>query len=146
MQRAVIVALLGLLRAATLPAQEATSVQRELISLANAFSDAEVKKDRVAMERILADDYSYIHSNGSVLNKTREIAETMSGEMKWTGFKQDELNVRVYGDVAILTGREILEGAAKGYASGARRFTEIFVKRAGNWQLVGGQSTLASGK
>src|SRR5437870_1843679 len=104
MQRAVIVALLGLLRAGTLPAQEAKSVQQELISLANGFSDAEVKKDRVAMERILADDYSYIHWNGSVLNKNREIAETMSGEMKWIGIKQDELNVRVYGDVAISPG------------------------------------------
>jgi ketosteroid isomerase-like protein len=146
MQRAVIVALVGLLRAGTLPAQGATSIQQELVSLANAFSDAQVKKDRAAMERITADDYSFIHSNGSVLNKTREIAETMAGDMKWTGFKQDELNVRIYGDAAVVTGRETLEGAAKGYASGARRFTEIFVKRAGRWQLVGGQSTLASDK
>ena len=48
--------------------------------------------------------------------------------------------------VGIVTGRLTMEGKAKQYASGARRFTDIFVKRGGRWQLVGGQTTLPPAK
>ena len=58
----------------------------------------------------------------------------------------DDMKVRVYGDVAIVTGRQTLQGTAKGYVSGPRRFTDIFVKRNGRWQCAGGQSTLVAAK
>src|SRR5437762_11847154 len=88
------------------------------------------------------DDYLYTHSNGSVLNKTQEIAESMSGDVQWTDSKFADLKLRIFGDVAVLTGRQTIQGAAKGYVPGPRRITDIFVKRNGRWQYVGGQSTL----
>ena len=141
MSRALGLMLLGLLLAGHILAQT-PSVQQQLITLENAWNDAVVKKDRAALERIMADDYSYTESNGSVLNKTQEIAETMSDDAKWNSAKLDDVNVRVFGDVAIVTGRVTLEGAQKGYVSGPRRFTDVFVKRAAGWQVVAGEATL----
>ena len=46
----------------------------------------------------------------------------------------------------LVTGRQTLQGTAKGYVSGPRRFTDIFVKRNGRWQCAGGQSTLVPAK
>ncbi len=81
-------------------------------------------------------------SDGSVLNKTQEIAESMSSDVQWTDSKFADLKVRIFGDVAVLTGRQTIQGTAKGYLPGARRVTDIFVKRSGRWQWAGGQATL----
>jgi glucose/arabinose dehydrogenase/ketosteroid isomerase-like protein len=120
----------------------AGAADRELKDLVQRYNDAQVKRDRGTLEQIWADDYLYTHSNGAVMNKAQDIADTMSGDMTWTAAKLDDLNVRVYGEVGIVTGRLTMEGRAKQYASGARRFTDIFVRRGGRWQLVGGQTTL----
>ena len=71
----------GLLLAGPLLAQGTGAVQQEVIAVSKAYSDAQVKKDRAAFERIIADDYSFIHSNGSVLNKSQEVAQGTSSGM-----------------------------------------------------------------
>src|SRR5215471_8420302 len=105
MRRGIMGAAWGLLCTGNLLAQGPSSVQQDLIALSNRFGQAQVKKDRAAFEEIIADDYSYIHSNGSVWNKTQEITELMSSSMNWTASKLDNMNARVYGDVGIVTGR-----------------------------------------
>jgi ketosteroid isomerase-like protein len=105
-----------------------------------------MKKDRATMERLYAEDYMYTHSNGTVLNKAQEIAESMSPDQAWTAHKSDDLKVRIYGNVAIVTGLSTLTGSSKAYVSGPRRFTEVWVRRNGRWQMVGGQSTLVPAK
>lgn len=136
------VALLGLLASHRVGAQATSTAEQEIIKLEHTVIDAQIKKDRAVLERLLADDYLYTHSNGSVFDKAQEITESMSSDVRWADASFADLKVRFFGDVAVLTGRITLEGAAKGYATGARRITDIFVKRTGRWQYVGGQSTL----
>jgi len=146
MKRAHVVALLGLLASSRARAQATSAVEQEIIKLEQTVTNAQFKKDRAALERLLADDYLYTHSNGSVLNKAQEIAESMSSDVQWTDSKFADLKVRVFGDVAVLTGRQTIQGTAKGYVPGPRRITDIFVKRSGHWQWVGGQATLEPSK
>ena len=136
------VALLGLLASNRAWPQAASAVEQEILKLEQAVTDAQFKKDRAALERLLADDYLYTHSNGSVLNKAQEIAQSMSSDVQWTDSKFADLKVRSFGDVAVLTGQQTIQGTAKGYVPGPRRITDIFVKRSGHWQWVGGQATL----
>jgi len=136
------VALLGLLAGSRVAAQTPSAAEQEIIKLEQTVSDAQIKKDRPTLERLMTDDYLYTHSNGSVFNKAQEIAESMSSDVQWTDAKFADVKVRIFGDVAVLTASETLQGAAKGYATGARRITDVFVKRNGRWQWVGGQSTL----
>jgi hypothetical protein len=76
----------------------------------------------------------------------QDIAEAMSNDIKWTASKIDGLKVRILGDVAIVTGLQTLTGSAKNYVSGARRFTDLWIKRDGRWQSIGGQTTLVPSK
>jgi len=124
----------------------ATSTEQELMRLVQQYNDAQVKGDRQALERLWADDYLYTHSNGTVMNKAQDIADATSGGMTWTAARLDGMKVRVFGDVGIVTGRLIMEGRAANYASGPRRFTDIFVRRNGRWLLVGGQTTMLATK
>ena len=142
MKRTLAFALLVLLASGRAWAQATSATEQEIIKLEQAATDAQFKKDRAALERLLDDDYLYTHSNGSVLNKTQEIAESMSSQVQWTDSKFADLKVRIFGDVAVLTGQQTVQGTAKGYVPGPRRITDMFVKRSGRWQWAGGQATL----
>lgn len=144
MKRTVVLILAGAIAGHVAWAQTAGPVEQELMKLAQAALDATLKKDRAALERVYADDYVYSHTNGGVLSKAQEIAQVMSGESQWTSDTASDMSVRVAGDAAIVTGLEVLQGTAKDYAAGPRRFTDIWVKRNGRWQQLGGQSTLVA--
>ncbi len=147
MKRVIALTLLGVLVAVPTYAQKRNATEQEVLKASQVLDEASlIKKDRATMERLYADDYMYLHSNGTVNNKTQEIAEYMSPDLKWTTHKSDDLKVRIYRDVAVVTGLSTLTGSAKGYVSGGRRFTEVWVRRNGRWQSVGGQSTLVPAK
>ena len=134
----------GLSAGVLVSAQQSASVADEVLRLERAQTEANVKKDRAAYDRLLADDYTYVHSNGTLNNKTEDIGSTMSSDMKWTSDVLTETKVRVYGDAAIVNAIETMQGAAKEYQPGPRRLTDVWVKRTGGWQLVAGITTLIS--
>ena len=135
---------IALLIGLAVSAQDIGSVTSELRRLEQAASEATVKKDRAAIERLYADDYSYIHSNGSIATKAQELSDVVSPDFKWTSTTVTDIKVRVYGDTAIVLGVENLQGTAKGYVPGPRRFTDVWVNRNGRWQEVAGQATIVS--
>ena len=121
-------------------AQAPASVEQEVIKMDQAFDDATMKKDKAALERMIASDFFYIHSNGQTSDKATEIADAM--QMQWTSSKLTDVKARSYGAMAVVTGIQTLTGSAKGYVSGPRRYTTLWVRRNNQWQIVGGQSTL----
>jgi ketosteroid isomerase-like protein len=147
MKRVIALALLGVLVAVPAYAQKGNPTEQAVLKASQALDEASLmKKDRATMERLYADDYMYTHSNGTVHNKGQDIAESMSPDQAWTAHKSEDLKVHVYGNVAVVTGVSTLTGSSKGYVSGPRRFTEVWVRRNGRWQEVGGQSTIVPTK
>ena len=52
------------------------------------------------------------------------------------------MNVRVYGDAAVVTYSTMDKGTFKGQdISGRYRWTDVFARRGGTWQIVAGQGT-----
>ena len=136
----------GLLVVSPGAAQAPSATDQTVLELDRALIDALFKNDRTTFELLLADDYVYLHSNGTVASREEEIAQTMASDVKWTASKLSGLKVRVYGDAAIVTGTLTHTGSAKGYVGGARLVTHLWVKRNGRWQTVGGQSTVVPAK
>jgi hypothetical protein len=66
----------------------------------------------------------------------------MAGGSTWTARRYDDVKVRIYGDVAIVTGVFSITGTSSTYRAGPRLITRLFVRRSGRWQDVGGQATL----
>ena len=146
MTRATLFGIVAVLAAAPAYSQSPNAAEQAVLKAYHALDQAQFKKDRAIMERLMADDYVYTHSNGAVNDKAADIKETMSEDIKWTGAKDDDVKARLYGNVAVVTGQVTLTGSAKHYVPGLRRFTEIWVKRGGRWQNVGGQTTLVPAK
>jgi ketosteroid isomerase-like protein len=123
--------------------------EQELIALENDWSQAAVKRDGAALQRFYADEYIFTDENGVVSNKTQEILNLTNGIFRLTSYKFEDVKVRVYGDVAVVTGRNTIKGIwedVKRDISGPYRFTDVFVKRNGRWQCVASQSSAVAAK
>jgi len=108
------------------------------------WSQADVKKDVTALNRILADDWTGIDFQGTVLTKAEalkpvglhsDVTETESTEVA-------EMKIRIFGKTAVVSGTEIERSQYKGKdSSGKYIWTDVFVLRKGHWQAVSSQST-----
>jgi ketosteroid isomerase-like protein len=113
-------------------------VQRE-------WMEAVRDKDVAALDRILADDYTYTDSRGRVSNKADNLrqARAVGGRMK--AFHTSDAKARVYGDLAIVTGRMRIEGVASGQPYDAEvRFTDILARIDGRWRAVAAHASKPS--
>jgi ketosteroid isomerase-like protein len=118
------------------PAKSA-SVEQELIKLENDWNNASVKRDVAALGKILADDWTAIDADGAVETKAQSLANLKSGEDAYTSAVADEMKVCVYGDAAVVLGRNTVKEQYKGKdISGQYRFIDTWIKKAGRWQCV----------
>jgi len=99
--------------------------------------------DTAALSRMLAPDFVEISRLGTVRTRADNIRDIASGALHLTSVAYDSLTVRVYGDVAILTGIADNSGTMRGFPfSGKVRYTRLFVRRDGRWQAVLMQQTM----
>jgi ketosteroid isomerase-like protein len=119
------------------PAQPVPYVQQSLMSLEREISDAINAKEVSIMERILTDDYRLISANGDSEDKFALLDDIHNGRAG--NFAQPEnMQVQVNGDRAIVVGeREESIPVSKNKMQTARvRFTDTFIRRAGEWLLI----------
>ena len=123
---------------------DASEVAELLRDIEKRLAAAWVESDRSFIEQILADDWSVIDLTGRVLNKAEVLEEAFSSQNRKVGsMKINDINVRSFGDWAIVTGRTEAAGEYQGEAVEVMlRFTDVFVYRNGNWQVVASQATL----
>lgn len=116
----------------------------ELNELQQRLIRAWVELDRETIDAILSDDWTVIDPAGRVLTKAQVIAEGFeSGTRKIESGAIDEVKVRLFNDVAVVTGRTIAQGSYEGTSVSVNlRFTDVCVKRGNGWQVVASQATL----
>ena len=113
------------------------NIERELIKLEHEWADAVVRGDLAVLDRIEANDLIVTDPDGKVSNKAQDLADVKSGAFKAESIKLDDMKVQVYGDTAVVTGRTTMKGQYNSRdISGQYRWTDVFVKRQGRWQVV----------
>jgi ketosteroid isomerase-like protein len=127
---------------AGIASKQAGGVTSELTQIEHRIVKAWLEGDRATVDSILAADWSVIDLTGRVLTKAQVMQELGSGERRIESGSVDDLKIRTFGDVAIVTGRSVLAGSYQGKrASVVQRFTDVFTKRDGRWQVVASQGT-----
>ena len=122
--------------------QKGGSAEQEVLKANKEYGEAFVRGDAAAYDRFLADDYIYTNPTGGVADKARMMKEIKSGDMKLESGQDDDVRVRVYGDTAVVTGLWTAKGQHKGNAfNNKERYTAVYVKRGGRWQVVAEQLT-----
>ncbi len=87
---------------------------------------------------LLSDDLIYTHATGKVQDKAEYLAGIQNGSHRYA-CQRKNLQVRAYGDVALMTGRQI--NTTVGLGVTYHQVIQLWHKIGGTWQLEAQQST-----
>jgi ketosteroid isomerase-like protein len=123
--------------------QASERTERELLKANQEYDKALVRGDATALDRIYSGDFIYTTPDGEVRDKAQQLAFTRSGDLKLESGRSDEVRIRVYGNTAVMTGCFMARGSFRDRNIDIReRYTAVWVKRLGRWQLVAEQGNL----
>jgi hypothetical protein len=118
---------------------------QEIEQTENRRIQAMLRGDADVLERILSEELTYTHSHGKVETKQEFLNVFKSGKLKYKSIDRKDVKTHIYGNVALITGRAMLKVNFEGkdFISPVR-FTAVYVKQDGIWQMVAWQSTTIS--
>ena len=107
------------------------------------WASAVVKKDYAVLDRVLADDLAYTHSDGRLDTKKDYIESLRSGKQTYDAAEHQSIDVRLIGkDVALVRARIRMTAAAGGKPAVPANFSalRVYQLKNGRWQMLGHQS------
>lgn len=118
----------------------------ELKKQADAWDQAIVRKDRVAIEANMADEFRQIDGDGDVVAKAEFVQELVSEKLTIHPYTVEDFEVRLFGDTALLYGRTKMTGQFNGKPFTSHyRYIDVYVRREGKWRIVSVQITRLKG-
>ncbi len=115
--------------------------ERALVQLEKDWAVALAKADTKALEGILAPDW-VASFEGAAFSRPQLLAALRSGAARFEIAEGSEEQASVFGDTAVVHGLVRMKGTSGGKPfDGKSRYTDLFVKRDGRWQAVGGTNT-----
>jgi ketosteroid isomerase-like protein len=110
-------------------------IEQHVRQLNDEWVKAMMRSDGVTLDRIMADDFYFTYPlEGD--DKAQFIADVTSGDLKIEHIAREQLNVRVFGNTAVLTARDSATWLYHGRElTGQYKILSVFVERGGNWQL-----------
>jgi ketosteroid isomerase-like protein len=114
--------------------------QTELLELERRRCSAISAGDIASLEALLSDDYVHVHMTAMVDDRAGHLAGVAKRPRTTT---RGEILVRVYGDLAVLTGELSNQMAAPGQEPRAVRAYchQVAVRTGGSWRFVSAQLT-----
>ena len=109
----------------------------ELSKLEQVWNDAYVHSNIEPLEQLLADDLIATMTDMAVLTKAQSIGLLRSGHLRFPRYETSDIRIRVYSDAAVVTGRLQRTRTVDGKnVDDDWRFTKVYVRRSGKWQVV----------
>jgi hypothetical protein len=117
--------------------------EEQILQLEKEGREAALKNDLEANDRLLADNWMNTNANGTVTTKAKLLELLKSNSFKIISIEDDDVLVRIYGNTAVVTGRATSKrlGQDNQLMIGQVRFTRVYAKQKGRWQVVAAQST-----
>ena len=138
-----ILLLLAGLASAQLSSKETDPERTKLIALENAWNQAQIHRDGQALDTLLADTFVYTDWDGTVMNKTRFIADIKDPSVDTTLVANEGVEVYLYPGAAVVTGAYHAKGKIKGRPFDHRgRFTDTWIQLNGNWICAASHTNL----
>lgn len=138
-----VLTILVILLAVLAAAAQTSKDEKEVLKANKAWAEAQVKGDLEALDKLFAEELIVTSGNGALRDKKGELADAKPNpDFKTYFFNTEDLRIKVYGKTAIVTGHAKWRTSFKGKDSdNERRFTCVYVKRDGRWQMVALQVT-----
>jgi len=119
------------------PAESGAAADTRLLEeLEQQIARAWIQRDRNALEQILAPEWVVTQADGTVLTRS-EVLGRFFDTVAFDSNVVDDVTVTLFGESAVVRGRTSVKAQVSGQPVIARiRFTDVFVKREGEWRVV----------
>lgn len=117
--------------------------EREVLQAEKDRFVAQVSKNYAVLNQTIGEDLYYVHSNGNIDTKQSFIQGIKDGLRNYNNITTEETKVRIYnGKTAIVNGLcTYFRTAENGQPNNLKlRYTNVYVKRGKQWQMVTWQS------
>ena len=113
------------------------SDRSEIARLEKLWNDAHMRGDASVLEQLWADDLEVAVPKMPVMKKTELIEFVRAGRMKFAVYDTSDVNIRTFGQSAIVTGRLQRRRTINGNeVNDDWRFTKIYVRSADGWRVA----------
>lgn len=114
--------------------------EQELRQMNDDWVKALVRADRVTLDRIMAEDFFFAYPMEGD-DKAQFISDVVSGDVRVESLTRENVSVRIWGDTAVLTGKDSASWSYKGRDfSGHYKIIHVYSRRDNHWQLVSVQA------
>ncbi|MBC7601318.1 MAG: nuclear transport factor 2 family protein [Ramlibacter sp.] len=137
-----VIAAVAVVAAVGAAAQSPAQTVRQLTKQADDWDKAIVRKDKSAIANNMSADFRQIDGAGDIETKASFLESVLDAKLTIDPYTVEDFEVRVYGDVALLSGRTRMTGAYEGKPfSSHYRYIDIYVRKAGAWRVASVQIT-----
>ena len=114
-----------------------------ILSLENAWNQAESGHNAIAMSMLIADPFAYTDDDGAFMDRARWLSPIKNDVHQYEQLGNTGMKVQLYGNAAIVNGfhHERLRIKRKP-VSQSGRFTDTWIRQNGEWKCVACQATL----
>lgn len=117
------------------------SDKTRVLSLENAWNEAEKHRDANAISALISPTFSYTDIDGSFMDKEQFLASVRGSHAMQ--IVNEAMKAESYGNVIVVTGSYREQGNENGKSYTRRgRFTDTWVEKEGQWLCVASQETL----
>ena len=122
--------------------QAQSSSEASVLAVEKSRFEAMVKKDFDKLDLLISEDLCYVHSNGNIDTKASFIGAIRAGSSSYDDITVEKADIRIYENTAIINGectfhRKKEDGSPN---NTQLRYTNVYVKQHGAWQMVTWQS------
>jgi len=110
---------------------------RALMRMENRWVRAVLRHDVKTMDRLLAEEYIGVGSDGEVKDKAQTMADFRAATRGFSSVDLDDFDLSVDGDSYVVSGRARVKVRLEDHDLDQQfRYSKVYVKRRGRWQVI----------
>lgn len=121
---------------------EPAGVEAEVLRADDGRFEAMVRADWAALDAVLAEDLTYVHSTARLESKAEHVANLRTGKPHYRGAAPRDRRVRVHGGVGVVNGVSEMHVERDGKEQRFTvRYLAVYTKSGDRWRMIAWQST-----
>ena len=124
------------------PMTEPTGSETDVLRADDQRFEAMRKGDWAALDAVLADDLTYVHSTARLESRAEHVANLRAGKPHYRGIAPRERHARVHGGIGLVTGVSEMHVERDGKEQRFTvRYLAVYAKAGEHWRMIAWQST-----
>jgi ketosteroid isomerase-like protein len=121
---------------------EPTGAEVDVLKADDRRFEAMRRGDWAALDAVLADDLTYVHSTARLESKAEHIANLRAGKPQYRGIAPRERRARVHGGMGVVNGVSEMHVESGGKEQRFTvRYLAVYAKTGEQWRMIAWQST-----